>query len=123
MGNFCCLRQTNYVTEDQTSKFSLDKNYNIAHELEKHKPKIIKIQAVIRGYLTRRKVMRNINEQYKQKVNEQLAAYSSAILNFNTRNHSGFYFGFDDEDEDYNQYKEFRGPVTLENGAVYFGEW
>lgn len=43
-----------------------------------------------------------VNDHYKTKVNEQLTAYSSSMLNFNTRSFSTFYFGFDDDDEPYN---------------------
>lgn len=123
MGGYCgCLKESAEKTElNATIEFS--RTNKLTDELKRNEKKIIKIQALIRGFIYRKRFVFIINEYYKTKVNEQLSAYSSSILNFNTRISSSFYYGHDDEDEPYNNLKEFRGTVILENGAKYFGEW
>ena len=123
MGNYCgCIKDQINQNSELNSNLEFNQNKVLLSDLERNKPQIIKIQGLIRGFLTRKKVNSLMNEHYKNKVNEQLSAYSSSILNFNTRVANSFYYGHDDEDEPYNHLKEFRGTVNLENGAKYFGE-
>lgn len=124
MGNYCgCLKEQISQNSELNSNLEFKKNKSLLSELERNTEQIIKIQGLIRGFLTRKKVASLMNEHYKNKVNEQLSAFSSSILNFNTRVGSSFYYGHDDEEEPYSHLKEFRGTVNLESGAKYFGEW
>ena len=114
MGNYCCLREIKLDKSEQTfTKQNIPLNI----------PQIVKIQSAYRRYKTQKTVTKMVNDDYKQKVIEQLNAYSSSMLNFNSRNFKCFDYKKDDETDLFNHLKEFRGPVTLENKAVYFGEW
>lgn len=123
MGNYCGCLKDPFLKTEASSTLDIANNQRIMEELQRNVPKIIKIQALIRGFLSRKKYIILMNEYYKTKVNEQLLAYSGTILNFNTRVLHSFYYGNDDEEDELNHLKEFRGCIDLENGAKYFGEW
>lgn len=92
--------------------------------------KIVKIQAHARGFLTRKQLTQEFNDQqYEQQevgginrpsYNEQEPNYLNQDVQTIRQQLGDFDFG--NEEVDHGQ-REFREELTLENGAKYEGEW
>ncbi len=86
--------------------------------------KIVKIQAFVRGHLTRKKYFRTLLQLYNDKVLENLHKYA---YNYHLRrgkrlNNYAYNFQKDSEDPQFGQ-RQFRPATQIPNGGMYKGEW
>jgi hypothetical protein len=87
--------------------------------------KIIKIQALLRGWLERRKFQRIKIQAYNEKVNNILYDFSITHLGkFSKLPPYVFsdYSPAETQSDEFNN-RFFKNPTLLENGAIYIGEW
>ena len=73
MGNCTCIRDNQLIADipDNTSKgIVLDEieKGKLLEKAKKFQPRVIKLQAYVRGFLCRKKIPDIVNEHYKMKV-------------------------------------------------------
>lgn len=85
---------------------------------------IVKIQSLLRGWLSRRKLTNIRIDSYNKKVDKMLADFSAQhVSKFQRVPPFTFSKAYPESDTDAFNSRYFRNAVLLENGAFYIGEW
>ena len=128
MGNCSCL------SKSSNSDAHSEKTFNKINSQEFKRPhsaskaydeeKIIQIQAYYRGHRARQRVYKMKLDYYKEKVIEQLHAFSESMThNVHHRKLPPFQYQEDESDDpDFNN-RVFKPATELAGGGVYVGEW
>jgi len=120
MGNCGCITKTN--KEDRT-EFALKKpnpNINIAESYKQ----VVRIQAIYRGHLARKKVYEIRMREYNQKVSESLQQLASAYLSTKFKHLQAFNYDLEEDLRDpLFEQRVFKPVHQFESGGTYLGEW
>ena len=140
MGTTCCGNKTNNVDKDLSRKASgkknKGKNGKLDGDFNGDLPiwTVIKFQAIVRGYLTRKSIktvygfqrtpgMLNRGKIRIEMNPEQLEAQKKRVRDIR-ENLPEFQYGkYQDEDHEPGIKKEKRDLVTFPDGSVFDGEW
>lgn len=120
--NFCCVKTTN-----QDEYYSAAKGSKLAYISKCSEyvllKNIIKIQALLRGWLDRRKFEKLKIKLYNEKVDKLLFDFSiNHLTKFSKLPPYKFTeYPESSSSEFFNRF--FKNPTLLDNGAIYIGEW